>query len=103
MVEAQEQQFRAVISGRVQGVGFRYFVIAHARALGLAGYVRNLPGGEDYESGGQVEVVAAGPRNALEGLLRQLYLGPPAARVREVKVEWGSFGQFTTFEVRLSL
>jgi len=94
------EQFRAVISGRVHGVGFRMFVADHARALGLSGYVRNLPGAGDWENGGQVEVVASGPRPDLDALLRQLHAGPPAARVRDVKVEWGNFGEFRSFEVR---
>ena len=95
-----EEQFRAIISGRTHGVGFRMFVADHARALGVRGYVRNLPGAEDWESGSQVEVVAAGPRPSLDALLRQLYVGPGAARVRDVKVEWGGFGEFRAFEVR---
>ncbi len=95
-----EAQFRAIISGRVHGVGFRMFVAAHARALDLRGYVRNIPGADDWENGSAVEVVASGPRAALDALLRQLYAGPPAARVRDVQVEWGSFGAFPAFEVR---
>ncbi len=96
----EAEQFRAIISGRVHGVGFRMFVADHARALGLRGYVRNLPGAEDWENGSQVEAVASGPRPALDVLLRQLYAGPLAARIRDVQVEWGNFGEFPAFEVR---
>lgn len=96
----EAEQFRAVITGRTHAVGFRMFVADHAWALGLRGYVRNVPGAEDWESGSQVEVVAAGPRPALDALLRQLYVGPSAARVHDVKVEWGSFGDFQSFEVK---
>ncbi len=95
-----EEQFRAIISGRVHGVGFRMFVADHAHALSLRGYVRNLPGAEDWENGSEVEVVASGPRLALDALLRQLYTGPPAARVHNVQLEWGRFGEFPAFEVR---
>jgi acylphosphatase len=96
----EAEQFRAVITGRVHGVGFRMFVADHARALSLRGYVRNLPGADDWDNGSQVEVVASGPRPALEALLRQLNAGPPAAHVRDVKVEWGRYGEFPSFEVR---
>jgi acylphosphatase len=96
----EAEQFHAIISGRVHGVGFRMFVADRASALGLRGYVRNLPGSEDWENGGQVEVIASGPHPALDALLRQLHAGPPAARILDVKVEWGSFGEFRSFEVR---
>lgn len=68
---------RFLISGRVQGVGFRYWTVRQAGGLGLGGYVRNLPDG-------RVEVVAAGDEgdvDRLAGLCRQ---GPPSARVDEV-------------------
>lgn len=68
---------RFVVTGRVQGVGFRWFVMKQARALGLGGYVRNL---ED----GSVEVVADGDAEAVEGLAAALARGPAAADVRGV-------------------
>jgi len=73
--------FSAVVRGRVQGVGYRYFVLECARALGLSGYVRNLPGGA-------VNVVAAGPRESLERLLESLHRGPFLARVDDIAVAW---------------
>jgi acylphosphatase len=72
---------RAIVSGRVQGVGFRFFVEDAATSLGLTGYVRNL-------SNGNVEVVAEGPRHRLEALLRKLNDGPPLARVAGVTQSW---------------
>ena len=70
---------RFLVSGFVQGVGFRWFVARHARALGLAGYARNL-------GDGRVEVVASGNDaeaiGRLEGLLRS---GPAHAQVHEVE------------------
>lgn len=72
-----------IVTGRVQGVGFRYFVAARARALGLAGVARNLPNG-------QVEVVAQGERTALEALIGAVRLGPAGAVVRDVQVSWES-------------
>ncbi|HJU74858.1 MAG TPA: acylphosphatase [Gemmatimonadaceae bacterium] len=65
------------VTGRVQGVGFRWFVREQARALDLAGWVRNLPSGA-------VELVAAGPPGALDKLERALREGPPGARVERV-------------------
>ena len=65
---------RYIVSGRVQGVGFRWFVMREAARLDLAGYVRNLPDGT-------VEVVAQGAVAALVSLESALRHGPPAARV----------------------
>jgi acylphosphatase len=75
------QELHASVRGQVQGVGYRYFVIEKARALGLDGYVRN-------ERNGGVEVLAQGPRPTLERLLAQLQRGPSAAQVSEVKTTW---------------
>lgn len=72
----------ALVSGRVQGVGYRAFVLRYARALGLDGSVRNLPSG-------QVEVIAEGEEPQLQQLLTLLRQGPPAARVTDVTVQWG--------------
>jgi acylphosphatase len=66
------------VTGRVQGVGFRYFVRTRARALGLAGRVRNL-------HDGSVEVEAAGEPTALAGLGQALRDGPPGSRVEDVE------------------
>lgn len=71
-------EVRYLISGLVQGVGFRWFVARHARSLGLAGYARNLPDG-------RVEVVVSGPEEALPGLERLLHSGPASAQVQEVE------------------
>ena len=67
-----------IIRGRVQGVGFRWFVMSEAERLELGGYVRNLPDGS-------VEVVSRGSDEALDRLERRLKLGPPAARVEQVE------------------
>jgi acylphosphatase len=71
---------RVIVSGRVQGVGFRAFAAARARELGLRGHVRNV---ED----GTVESVAVGPAGAVEAYLAALRSGPPAARVSDLSVE----------------
>lgn len=77
----QIEELYAVIDGRVQGVGFRYFVVEQAQSLALRGYVRN-------DSSGDVEVVAQGTRSALEQLLVLLRRGPEAAQVHEVQATW---------------
>jgi acylphosphatase len=90
----EAQELHAVVRGRVQGVGFRYFVIQKALSLGLRGYTRNT-------SDGSVEVLAQGPRPALENLLALLRRGPSAADVREVEVRWGEpSSYFSGFHVR---
>ena len=69
---------RFVVRGRVQGVGFRWFVEREAHVLGLAGWVRN-------NSDGSVEVLAIGSRDQLSGLRSRLRQGPRAARVDDVE------------------
>jgi acylphosphatase len=69
---------RFVVRGRVQGVGFRWFVWREAERLGLAGVVRNL-------SDGTVEVLVGGPDVALAELERELARGPSGARVERVE------------------
>ena len=79
---ASLRRLHAVVRGRVQMVGFRYFVVEEARALGLTGWVRN---GDDGES---VEVVAEGPEDALRRLEEALRSGPRGARVEGVTTRW---------------
>ena len=69
---------RFVVRGRVQGVGFRWFVEREAHTLGLSGWVRNKPDGS-------VEVLAQGGREQLLGLRLRLRQGPRAARVDDVE------------------
>ena len=84
----------ARVTGRVHGVGFRYFVLREAQALGLVGWVANV-------SDGTVRCVAEGPHHDLEQLARRLHEGPPAAIVEHVSVAWmPSTGAFATFGVR---
>lgn len=65
-----------LISGRVQGVGFRYWTMRTARELGLRGTVRN-------RRDGRVELHVAGPRDAVQRLETRIPDGPPPAHVEE--------------------
>ncbi len=83
----------AVISGRVQGVAFRYFTERWASELGLTGWVRN-------RFDGRVEVVAEGKKDGLEALLTRLREGPRSAVVEDVDVVWEQpTGEFRDFRV----
>ena len=75
---ASTEARRFVVRGRVQGVGFRWFVEREAHVLGIAGWVRN-------NSDGSVEVFAQGSRDQLLGLRSRLREGPRAARVDAVE------------------
>ena len=82
------------ISGRVQGVGYRYFVLQLARNLNLTGYVRNL-------RDGRVEVAAEGEEQILKSLLVELQQGPAGASVVKVETKWQeTTGDLAAFEVK---
>lgn len=70
--------YRYVVHGRVQGVGYRYFVLAAARDLGVSGFARNLPGGG-------VEVLAEADEGVLDSFEARLREGPSFARVAGVE------------------
>jgi acylphosphatase len=83
-----------LISGRVQGVGFRFFVREAALRDGIHGWVRNVPDGG-------VEVLAEGEASAMERFERQLRMGPRGSRVDEVRVSASAaLGADTGFEIR---
>jgi acylphosphatase len=83
----------ALVSGVVQGVCFRAFVLGEARNLGLVGRVRNL-------RDGRVEVDAEGTEVALEALVRRLHQGPPGSVVDAVDVSRSvAIGAFADFQI----
>jgi len=84
---------RFLVRGRVQGVGFRWFVESEARLLGVAGWVRN-------NSDGAVEVYAQGTREQLSTLYGRLQKGPRAARVDQVEASDANLTKdLTTFRI----
>ena len=83
-----------LVSGRVQGVGFRHFVAVQARQAGVSGYVRNL-------ADGRVAVVAEGSPVALASLHDAVARGPVGARVSSVtRSDAAATGAYDGFEVR---
>jgi acylphosphatase len=72
------ESIELIISGRVQGVGYRHFVANHARSLRITGFVKNL-----YD--GRVKVVAKGNQTALDQLIILLQSGPRFAHVCDIK------------------
>ena len=77
---AQMRSVRGFVSGRVQGVGFRYFVMRQAEAMQVRGYVRNL-------RDGRVEFLLQGDADAVAGLVEIIRAGPSHARVSDVITE----------------
>ncbi len=87
---------RYLVVGRVQGVGFRWFVEREARLIGVGGWVRN-------RDDGAVEVLASGTNAQLGSLYDKLKEGPRAARIDEVEVEDAApFSGYKTFQIEES-
>jgi acylphosphatase len=96
VADAVNKRLHAIVRGRVQMVGFRYFVEEAAHRLGIAGWVRN---GDD---GASVEVVAEGAEDLLRRLEAALRQGPPHARVEAVEATWSDAPEgHRGFQVRL--
>jgi acylphosphatase len=83
-----------LVSGLVQGVGFRFFVYHKAVSLGIAGYVRNLYSGD-------VEIEVEGDRSLIEEFIKDVKVGPRAAHVSDLMIKWDKCSDsFSEFEVR---
>ena len=90
----QKMQLFVLITGKVQGVGFRNFTQINAKQLGINGYAKNLPNGK-------VEVVAEGDKAQLDALIALLKKGPRYARVDSLHVDERPFtGEYKTFGIR---
>ena len=95
MEEVQEKRLNLFVKGRVQGVGFRYYTYQIGMTLILKGWVRN-------RFNGDVEVLAEGPKNRLNLLLREIRKGPPYSHVDDIDITWsdpvGDLPPFTILE-----
>lgn len=94
MSDQRQVRLHARVEGRVQGVGFRYFVLDNAQPLRVTGWVRN-------RWDGTVEVIAEGTREDLDALLAAIHRGPHRHTTSGVKLEWlEATGEFNSFRIR---
>lgn len=90
---SEKIKLHALVSGTVQGVGFRYFAYRRATELGLKGFVRNLPDG-------RVEAVAEGEKGKVEQYRDSLAGGPRSAVVEKLDATIGQYsGEYDEFEI----
>ncbi len=83
-----------LISGRVQGVAFRYYTIDMAQSLGIKGWVKNC-------WDGNVEIVMEGEEDKVKELINWCYRGPGSAIVEKVDIEWEKYrGEFNSFGIK---
>ena len=97
---AEQTETRRVhvwVQGRVQGVGFRAYVLQNALPIGVTGWVRNV----GYDT---VEAVAEGSKEQIEEFLQMIKRGPVSSRVDESREEWEQVtGEFGSFRVKVSV
>jgi acylphosphatase len=87
------KRVRIKIFGKVQGVGFRFFIYKNAKNLGLRGWVRNL-------ADGTVEALFEGEDEKVKEILELCKIGPPLAKVKRIEVEKEKFkNEFQDFEI----
>jgi len=92
-MSSNKQRAEILVTGLVQGVGFRYFVIRNAQQLGVKGYVKNM-----YD--GTVLIIAEAEKALIEELFKKVKIGPRAASVKNAKIEWAEYkDEFKTFEI----
>ena len=93
MENLENLQVHVIVSGRVQGVSFRWYTQREAQTYGLTGWVRNL-------SNGQVEAVFEGDSQAIHEMVAWCYMGPTSARVDNVAVDYRApTNEFTGFKI----
>lgn len=89
-----KKRIHIIVSGRVQGVSFRFGTKRHAKKLDITGYVMN-------KDDGTVEIIAEGEETNLKELIRWCMKGPFLARVEDIKTEWKEYkGEFEYFSIR---
>lgn len=94
LAASMEIRAHVVVSGLVQGVGYRYFVFNRAVNLGLVGYARNI-------FSGKVEIEIEGDRSLIEEFIKEVKVGPRVAQVKDLKIEWLDCTQsYKSFEIR---
>jgi acylphosphatase len=94
MAEANLSRLHIIVEGRVQGVGFRFFVVENAQRLNLTGWVRN-------RWNGSVESIAEGNRHELDKFIADIRRGPRSSMVLGVKINWkDATGEFRDFRVK---
>ncbi len=94
MEEKKLKRVEIIVEGLVQGVGFRYYVLRNANALGIKGYTKNLYSGEVFS-------VAEGDKEQLEEFVRLVKQGPSHSMVRDFSLKWGdALNEFSHFEIR---
>jgi acylphosphatase len=83
-----------LISGLVQGVGYRWFVMKKANEYDLNGYVRNL-----YTD--DVEVEVEGERSLIINFVKELEVGPRSAHITDIKIQWAEYkGEYKNFDIK---
>jgi acylphosphatase len=83
-----------LISGLVQGVGYRWFVMRKANEYNLKGYVRNL-----YTD--DVEVEVEGGKGLITEFIKDLRSGPRSAYITDIKIQWGDYqGKYKNFDIK---
>lgn len=92
-METKVARAHVFIEGRVQGIGYRYWIRKTAQSFGLAGWVRNLVDG-------RVEAVFEGPKGDIENMIEKCRKGPMLAGVKHLDVVWEKgLGEFEDFEI----
>ncbi|MFW6363786.1 MAG: acylphosphatase [Spirochaeta sp.] len=93
-MQPQTRSINLMISGRVQGVGMRYYLVGNARGLGLVGWVHN-------RTDGRVECMAQGDSSSIDQFINAARQGPPAARIDDIQVsDTDHQPDLKSFEVR---
>jgi acylphosphatase len=83
-----------IISGFVQGVGFRYYILKHAQELGITGYTQNIVTGE-------VQTIVEGEVSQIEELFSIIKVGPRSSKVKNARIYWSdNKDEFSSFQIR---